>query len=133
MRHIANDWQRCRPRSQWVHYCDSDRFVVTRMWKVDGVRRDGGVNVPCRGGKQDSVQAATPAMCGEILRVGVWRMCQNRVQQGSGPWMLAMMYGVWPGRAILMARAWLPMEGSLETYLDMELWTRNCVSGFSSP
>ena len=55
-----------------------------RMGKVDGVRRDGGVNVPCRGRKQDSVQAATPAMCGEILRVSVWRMCRNRVQQGSG-------------------------------------------------
>ena len=53
------------------------------MGKVDGVRRDGGVNVPCRGRKQDSVQAATPAMCGEILRVSVWRMCQDRVQQGS--------------------------------------------------
>ena len=170
MRHIAHDRWRRWPRSQWVQYCDPDCFVVTRMGKVDGVRRDGGVNVPCRGRKQDSVQAATPAMCGEILRVSVWRMCQNRVpipgwlgrtsphtivevaqkdaqvSQLCKPcvqlftlvprkwsWMLAMTYGVWPGRASLMARAWLPMEGSLETYLDMELWTRNCVSGFSSP
>ena len=163
MRHTANDRRRW-PRFQWVHYCDSDRFVVTRMGKVDGVRRDGGVNVPCRGRKQDGIQAATQAMCGEILRVSVWRMCQNWVQQGfgfeervlvpgwlgrtsphivievshqdaqvrqlckpfvqvsrwsreNGPWMLAMTYGVWPGRASLMARAWLPMEGSLETYL----------------
>ena len=59
MRHIANDRRRRWPRSQWVHQCDPDRFVVTRMGKVDGVRKDGGVNVPCRGRKQDSVQAAT--------------------------------------------------------------------------
>ena len=83
MRHIAHDRWRRWPRSQWVHYCDPDCFVVTRMGKVDGVRRDGGVNVPCRG-RKDCVQAAAPAMCGEIFRVGVWRMCQNRVQQGSG-------------------------------------------------
>ena len=51
----------------------------------------------------------------------------------NGPWMLAMVYGVWLGRASLMARAWLPMEGILETHLDMEVWTRNCVPGFSSP
>ena len=44
----------------------------------------GGVNVPCRERKHDGVQAATPAMCGEILRVSFWRMCQNLVQQGSG-------------------------------------------------
>ena len=42
MRHIALDRWRRWPRSQWVHYCDPDCFVVTRMGKVDGVRRDGG-------------------------------------------------------------------------------------------
>ena len=38
MRHIAHDRWRRWPRSQWVHYCDPDCFVVTRMGKVDGVR-----------------------------------------------------------------------------------------------
>ena len=45
----------------------------------------------------------------------------SRRSRENGPWMLAMTYGVWPRRASLMAWAWHPMEGGLETYLDMEL------------
>ena len=42
MQHIAKDRRRRRPRSQGIHHCDSDRFVVTRMGKVNGVHGDGG-------------------------------------------------------------------------------------------
>ena len=40
----------------------------------------------------------------------------SRSSRENGPWMLAMTYGVWLGRASLIARAWLPMAGSLVTY-----------------
>ena len=51
MRHIADERRRRRQRSQLIHHCDSKRFVVSRMGKIDGVRRDGGANIPCRGRK----------------------------------------------------------------------------------
>ena len=84
--------------SQWSHHCDFDRFVVSRTGKSMVPAEMGGLNVPCRGRKEDSLQAAAPAMYGEILRVSVWHMCRNPVQQGSGfEWRL--LVPCWLGRA----------------------------------
>ena len=59
MRHIAHDRWRRWPRSPWVHYCDPDCFVVTRMGKVEGTCTSGYL------GNYSGTYTWQCAMCGK--------------------------------------------------------------------